>query len=176
MRKVVLNLAVSLDGYISRENGSVDWLNNLETGDSDLGFQEFLSRCDTILMGRKSFEDTLELSKGEWIFKDLNTFVFTSRKIKDKRNINFVSDDPLEIVSTIRKQRGKDIWLFGGGNFISSMRDANLVDEYIITIIPTFIGKGIRLFQDSTFQNNLKLLSTKRFSDIIQCHYKVIRK
>jgi len=175
MRKVVLNLAVSLDGYISRVDGNVDWLDNLNTDGSDLGFQHFLSSCDTILMGRVSYEDTLKLGNGNWEFRNHKTYVFTHRNIENQNGVRFVFESPKQVIKKLRKENGKDIWLFGGGNFIKTMREYNLIDEYIFTIIPVFLGKGIRLFQDINRGNKLELIATDIYNDIIQCHYKVIK-
>lgn len=175
MRKIVLNLAVSLDGYISRINGSVDWLDNLDTGGNDLGFSGFLEECDTILMGRKSYDETLKLGNGEWPFKNLKTIVFTRQEIDNKAKIYFSSKNPQTVIDNLLSEKGKNIWLFGGGTFIKSMREYNLIDEYIITTIPIFIGNGIRLFQDINMENKLELISSSKYNDIIQSHYKVIK-
>ncbi len=175
MRKVILNLAVSLDGYIARMDGSVDWLDHLDTDGSDLGFAEFLNKCDTILMGRKSYEDTLKLGNGEWPYKNMKTFVFTSKTLKDTKNIIFTTKSPSEVIENIQKQLGKDIWLFGGSRFIQSMRYLNLIDEYIITTIPKMIGEGIGLFQDVDIENELELINVEKCKNIVQSCYKVMK-
>jgi len=175
MRTIVLNLAVSMDGFIARENGSVDWLDDLDTDGNDLGFQDFLSGCDTILMGRVSYEETLKLGKGDWPFKNHKTYVFTSKQRKNEKGIFFVNDNPINLIKELGNGEGKNIWLFGGGRFIKTMREHNLVDQYIITIIPVLLGKGIRLFQDVDMENKLLLLTSEKYKDIVQSHYKVIR-
>lgn len=175
MRKVILNLAVSLDGFISRLDGSVDWLDDLDTDGSDLGYSAFLSRCDTILMGRVSYEETLKLGIGNWPFKDHTSYVFTRSERENDKNIFFVNENPIQMIVDLQKKEGKDIWLFGGGNFIKTIRESNLIDEYIITIIPVFLGKGIRLFQDVSNDNKLQLFGSKICKDIVQTHYKVIK-
>lgn len=175
MRKIILNLAVSLDGYIARTNGSVDWLDNLDTNGYDLGFQDFLSGCDTILMGRSSYEETLKLGNGEWPFKEQTTFVFTSKQYPNQEKIIFANQEAIQLIKNLQNKSGKNIWLFGGGRFIKTMRDNDLVDEYIITTVPVFLGDGIQLFQESSMENKLQLISLDRTKDIVQSHYRVIR-
>jgi len=83
-------------------------------------------------MGRISYEETLKLGKGEWPFKSLKTFVFTRRKFKDGKEITFVNENLIQMIENLRRKSGKDIWLFGGGSFIKTMRDNDLVDEYVV--------------------------------------------
>lgn len=172
MSKVVLNLAVSLDGYIAREDGSVDWLDNLDTDGSDLGFSSFLDSVGTIITGRISFEDTKKLSDGIWPFKNKDTYVITKGLYENEDKIYFVRDDLINLVKNLKKNKQKDIWLFGGGNLIKYFRENNLVDEYIITIIPIMLGVGKRLYH-ATFDNSeLELLQVEKCKNIIQLHYK----
>lgn len=173
MRKVILHLAVSADGYIARKNGDVDWLDNLDTGKSDLGFTDFLESCDTIIMGKTSYETTLKLGNGTWPFPKHKTIVFSSKPLESTNNIVFISEDVKLFIQTIKVKKGKNIWLFGGSMFIQSMRDGNLVDEYLITTIPTFIGSGIRLFLPSNNDSELELIKTTTIRDIVTNHYRV---
>ncbi len=173
MKKVVLNLAVSLDGFIASDDGTVKWLDNLETDGSDLGFTDFLDTCDTLIIGRKSYDDTLILGNGIWPFPQFQTYVYTRNTFENKDNITFVNNNPVEHVKSLIKEKGKNIWLFGGGSFIKTLREQNLIDEYIITIIPKMIGKGIKLFQEIEGYHELEVLYSKRTKNIIQTHYKV---
>lgn len=175
MRKVVLNLAVSLDGFIARKNDSVDWLDNLDTGTNDLGFSTFLDRIDTLIMGRKSYDVTLKLGNGVWPFENKKSLVFTRQQIADKKNIIFTNEDPIITIKNLRKQEGKDIWLFGGGSFIKMMKEADLIDEYIITTIPIFIGNGIKLFEEVEKETTLELVSVEQVNSIVQTTYTVKR-
>lgn len=175
MRKIILNLAVSLDGFIAREDGRVDWLDNLDVSGSDLGFNEFINQCDTILMGRISYETTLKLGNGVWPFDSHKTYVFTSKNNVDKDSIKFTQVSHDILIKELLREEGKDIWLFGGGHFIQSMRDSNLIDEYILTTIPVLLGKGIRLFKDVDVENKLELIKYNKYNNIIQMHYKIIK-
>ena len=172
MRKVILNLAVSLDGYIAREDGRVDWLDNLDTDGNDLGFVTFLDQCDTILSGRIAYEVTMKLGNGVWPFANKKTFVFTEGIYANTNNIEFTYNNPKKVVNRLKNVPGKDIWLFGGSGLISSMRELDLVDEYIITTIPVMLGKGIKLFQSIDKETTLELISIEKCNSIIQTHYK----
>jgi len=171
MRKVILNLAVTLDGYISRLDDRVDFLDDLNTGDSDLGFTDFLASVDTLVMGRKSYDVTLELGKGIWPFENLHSYVFTRSERDDVKSVSFVNESLEDFLKNETSKEGKDIWLFGGSSFIKETRRLNLVDEYIITTVPVFIGKGIKLFDVVDNEVDLTLKEVSKINDIVQCHY-----
>lgn len=175
MRKVILNLAVSLDGFIARKDDRVDWLDNLDTGNSDLGFVAFLESCDTLIMGRKSYETTHNLGNGVWPFKGKKTYVFTRQNLNNLENIQFVNTKPERFIQDLLKEEGSNIWLFGGGSFIKLMKELNLIDEYIITTIPVFLGSGIKLFEETDREDRLELIEVDKVNSIIQTRYKVIK-
>ncbi|MBI9013954.1 MAG: dihydrofolate reductase family protein [Clostridiales bacterium] len=148
MRKIIMNLAMSLDGYIASETGTFDWIvgdgdNTLNTEDS-FDFEEFLSSVDTIVMGRKAFEDCpLEL------FSKHKVLVATSQLKESYDNVNFINGDLANCLKLEQQKEGKDIYLFGGGGLIDPLIKADIIDEYIIGIIPTILGKGRKLFYDN---------------------------
>lgn len=148
-RKVILNLAISLDGYIAREDGSFDWIAGDEDKSLDTNkkfdFEEFLNSIDTIIMGRKAFEDcppqTLES------FRDKKIFIATTSKLKsESENIQAISGDLSKIVRGLITKFGKDIWIFGGSVMIDELIKNDVIDEFIIGIVPTILGKGRSLF------------------------------
>jgi dihydrofolate reductase len=171
MSKVVLNLAMSLDGYIARENGSVDWLDNLDTDGSDLGFSSFLDNVGTIITGRISYEDTKKLSDGNWPFKNKETYVITKGSYENEDRVYFVKGDLINLIKDLKRNKQNDIWLFGGGSLIKCFREYNLIDEYIITIIPILLGGGKRLFQATLDNNELELIQVVKCKNIVQLHY-----
>ena len=171
MGKVVLNLAMSLDGYIAREDGSVDWLDDLDTDGSDLGFSSFLDSIGSIITGRISFDDTKQLSNGMWPFKDKDTYVITSKKYEPIDRVIFIQSDITELVKHLKKTNAKDIWLFGGGQLIQYFIANNLIDEYIITTIPIMIGSGKKLFQTVHVESKLELVEVVKCKNIVQTHY-----
>lgn len=157
-RKIVLNLAMSLDGYIAKENGEYDWIkgqgdNSLDTDDK-WRYEEFLNDVDVVLMGRDCYD--LGFHKD---FEGKKIFVATSKKPENYDNIHFINGDIVSIILEELKKDGKNIFLFGGGVTLTQFISRNIIDEYIIGIIPVILGKGRRLFvQESDILIKLKLI------------------
>ncbi len=156
--KIIFNLAMSLDGYIADEDGAFEWIRGHEDRTLDTtnkyDFYEFLNSIDIVVMGRKCYDQDLHtLSK---ISKDKTIYVATSTSLENYENIIFVKDD---IVNTIRdeKEKGKIIYLYGGGILIDCFLKEDLVDEYIVGIIPTILGKGRKIFYESNYIVDLNL-------------------
>lgn len=159
MRKVVLGLGISLDGYIARKNGSVDWL----SVDWDYDWQAFMNTIDTVLMGRRSWEKLVELAggDGENPYKGLATYVFSSTiGTIDTAGVTALDTDVAEFIADLRKSGGKDIWLTGGGDLAASFFDADLVDELRLGISPILLGSGISLFEGLKRDVPLRLKSS----------------
>lgn len=144
-RKIILNLAMSIDGYIASEDGGFDWI--VGDGDDKLDtknkwdFNEFLKNIDIVIMGKKCYDQDFHKD-----FKDKKVCVATSCSLKNHDNVYFINDDIVKTIEAERKNEGKDIFLFGGGVLIDSFLKADIIDEYIIGIIPTVLGKGRPLF------------------------------
>ena len=172
-RDIVLYIAVSLDGYIARENGAVDWLGG-ESGDPDLdsGFNEFYSSIDTVVMGRTTYEQVVnELSPGAWVYEGKKCYVATSRNHVADNRVEYISEDIVGFIKKIKSQPGKDIWLVGGGRLLDQFFKQNLLDRYVITIIPTILGAGIPLFLDENPEIQLKLIETKVIDGMVELTY-----
>lgn len=155
-RKIILNLAMSIDGYIASDDGGYDWIvgdgdNKLNT-DNKFDFNEFLENIDIVVMGKNCYDQDMHKE-----FKDKKVYIATSKDIKDYDNIHFVKDDICEIIKREVEKEGKDIFLFGGGVLIDSFIKENIIDEYIIGIIPTILGKGRPLFFEGNSMINLHL-------------------
>jgi dihydrofolate reductase len=170
VRKVKLFIASSLDGYIARKDGSIDWLYT----DGDYGFAQFYDSVDTILMGRRTYEKTLELA-GEYPHKDKKGYVFThtasGRKREKNQNVHFIVD-VIEFAKDLVQSRGNDIWLVGGADIISIFLNAGLLDEIILSIHPIILGNGIALFKNLQGQTNLRLIKSIPYeSGLLQLYY-----
>ena len=145
MRKIVLQLAVSLDGYIEGPNGEFDWCFT----DQDYGMSAFFKRIDSTFMGRKSYELVLCMeSEAPTGFPKMKEYVFSNTLDKAKEGVLIVNGDIKKKVVKIKKEKGKDIWLFGGAELISSLMDLQLVDEIILAVHPVILGSGKALFKD----------------------------
>ena len=172
MRKIKLYIASSLDSYIASEGGGIDWLFT----DEDYGYEKFYDSIDTILVGRKTYDQSLKFD--EYPYKGKKVYVFT-RRIDGKENTQYVEFIDLDIpsfVSHLLQSAGRDIWLLGGGEIISILLDANLVDEIILSIHPIILGKGILLFNNIKKRVNLQLLESIPFeSGLVQLCYSVLK-
>ncbi len=174
MRRVVLFIATSADGFIARPDGAIDWL---PAGDgNDYGYNAFIKTVDTILMGRKTYEQVLTF--GPFPYPDKRCYVFsrrrTSRKDATKKppSVRFVRSDAVAFVRRLRRQKGSAIWLVGGARLIQPLREASLVDEYIISICPVFIGSGLPLFLNTDRRLPLTLTRNRIYkTGVVQLTY-----
>lgn len=173
MRKVTLYIAMSLDGYIADNNGNVNWLNgqdeNVENIDT---YSAFIKDIDTVVMGWKTYHQiATELSPNEWIYSALTSYIITHRVLPSTENLKFVQDDPCEIVQKLKKEQGQGIWICGGANIVQPLVKSELIDEYYISIIPTLLGSGIRLWGKTEKEIKLKLVRTQSYNGITELVY-----
>jgi dihydrofolate reductase len=160
MRKVILGLGISLDGYIARPNGAVDFL----FMPKDYSMAAFFKRIDTALMGRKTYAIAMKMG-GVPPGSTIQHFVFSRRFSAGERNgMTFVRESPRRVVERLRKRKGKDIWLMGGGELVRDFLKADLVDELYIGIVPVLIGKGIPLFPSGFPEREFELVKNETFS------------
>jgi len=168
MPEIILYIATSLDGYIAKKDGSVDWLSSF---DEDYGYDKFLSTIGTIIMGRKTYEQVL--SFGEWPYSDLKTFVFTHHELKENKNTEFISGPIKKNVKKIKSQSDKNIWLVGGGQLITEFVKLQMINEYQIFLMPLFLGSGIHILHEPVKMNSLKLIKSKTYnSGVIELYLK----
>lgn len=161
MRKIKLYIAASLDGKIARKNGSFDWLPDPTS--EDYGYEDFYNSIDAIIMGYKTYE--VCLSFGAWPYKGKKSYVFSRNPQKSCiPEAELITENPAIFVQALKQSEGKDIWLLGGGEIVALLHDADLIDEYIIAIIPIVLGEGIELFPNIKKQINLQLAKQKAFS------------
>lgn len=155
MRDVVLYIAMSIDGYIARSDGSVDWLNEQGESSDSKSFEEFYKNIDTVTMGRTTYDQIIEeLSPDKWPYPDVKSYVVTTRDYKVDKNVEFISDNIIDFIKGLKEGVGKDIWLLGGSNLVNQLIEADLIDKYIITIVPLILGEGIPLFKEKNFEKN----------------------
>jgi dihydrofolate reductase len=161
MRKVILGLAVSLDGFIEGPNGEYDWC----FADQDYGMSDFFKRIDSIFIGRKSYEMSLSMGDAEMPgFPKLKEYVFSNTLNEVKPGSILIGKDAESEVKRIKKEPGKDIWLFGGASLTSSLLNLSLIDEIGLAIHPVILGGGKPLFHDISNRIRLELADTKTYS------------
>jgi dihydrofolate reductase len=157
MRKVILGLGTSIDGYIARLNGAVDFL----FMPKDYSMALFFATIDTALMGRK----TLDAAKGASFGGSMATYVFSrSCPAGEQDGVTFVNEPPKSLVSELRKRPGKNIWMMGGGELAREFLKADLIDEIYLGIVPVLLGEGIPLFPNGFPQRDFSLIENKTFS------------
>ena len=178
-RRVILDLAVTLDGFIEGKNGEVDWC----IMDPEMEFTNFLHQIDTIFYGRKSYEmwgqyvpeiNTDASEKEMWdLVHSKKKYVFSRTKNETNDNAIFINENILEEVNKLKNKLGKDIWLYGGASVITTFINLGLVDEFRLSIHPVILGEGKPMFIDINQRVNLKLVDTRTFnSGVVQVIYR----
>jgi len=160
MRKLILGLAVSLDGLIEGPNGEYDWCFT----DQDYGMSDFFKRIDALFIGRKSYEmlQGMEESEMGWMPK-VKEYVF-SNTLKDvKEGATLVSGDIISRAREIKASEGKDIWLYGGASLTAALMQQGLVDELWLSVHPIVLGSGKPLFSGIEGRIPLQLTETKAY-------------
>ena len=178
MRKIIVLIATSADGFIARKDGGVDWLERPRP-EGDYGMGEFFNSIDTILWGRKTYDMILKFQKegkaAPEMFSGVKNYAFSRRPPKKVlKGFEFVKEPIKDFAGRLRVEKGKNIWMMGGGGIIGSFLDEGAIDEFIISVIPVLIGEGIPLIAPRHRTVPLKLLSAKKFPDgVVRLHYKV---
>lgn len=169
-RKIVY-IATSLDGFIARKNGDIDWLEEDPSYDY---YPEFIRNVEVILMGAGTYEKVMSFGI-DWPYPKQRSYVFTHKKAHTKeKNIEFTDEDISSFINRIQAEIKGDIWIMGGSNLINQFLKKGLVDEIIVGILPIILGEGIPLFIG---QDDIKLELTKVSSyekGMVQIHYNVI--
>ena len=173
MKKISLFIAMSLDGYIADSKGSVNWLTGQGNDDDNIDvYSEFVKDIDTVIMGANTYHQILtELSPDEWVYQDLITYVVTYNLKESSDKIYFVNESPVDLVKRLREKSGKGIWICGGANIIHQLVKEDVIDCYYITVIPTILGSGIRLFENTDREIRLKLLKTQSYNGMTDLIY-----
>ena len=158
MKKIILGLAVSLDGFIEGPRGEYDWCFR----DQDYGMSDFFNRIDTVFMGRKTYEMALDM-KGSGGLPKMKEYVFSNTLDAVKSGAVLIKGDIAKQIKDIKKEDGKDIWLFGGAGLTSSLMNQKLVDEISLAVHPVILGGGKPLFTEIVKRMKLKLINTKTY-------------
>ena len=173
-RKIIVNIATSADGYIARLDGNLDWLTSRPAQKGFYGLPEFERSIDAKILGRKTFDRSLQM--GARFGAGAAHYVFTRRSPPAfvPAGVHFVTGCVAAFADRIRTEAGKDVWMMGGGEIIGSFLDEDAIDEFIITVVPTFIGAGIPLLAPRPRGLALGLLGVRQFpDDVVQLHYEV---
>lgn len=173
MRKISLFIAMSLDGYIADDNGGVDWLSGQGNDEENIDtYCEFVKNIDTVIMGFNTYHQIVtQLSPDEWVYEDFLTYVITLKERTSLEKVKFVNISPAELVKKLKEKDGKDVWICGGADIVRQLVNENLIDCYHITVIPTLLGSGIRLFDNARQEIKLRLLSSQSYNGMTDLVY-----
>ena len=173
-RSVIVHIATSADGFIARRDGDLEWLTSRPAPDGFYGMNDFMRSIDTKVLGRKTYEASLRLGAK---FDSKSRIIVFSRHAPPAdapSGVEFVNGAIGPFVSRLRELPGKNIWLMGGGELIASFLDEQAIDEFVMSVVPVFIGDGIPLIARRHRHVPLELHSVERFEDgLVQLHYRV---
>lgn len=196
MRKAILYVAISLDGYLADEQGGLDWIleagnespeenpdnpdnpDNPETAQvaESSSYEIFYDSVDTIIMGRVTYEQiTQEICPDIWMYGGKKTIVLTKTPQAALPDIEFSQREPEALLRYLKNRKGKDIWICGGATLISAMMAADLIDEYHISVVPVLLGKGIGLFSPQNLGRKLELCSCEQQGSTVDLVYRPIQ-
>lgn len=171
-RKVALYIAMSLDGYIAKEDGNIDFLSIVETPGEDFGYADFLKGVDTVIWGRKTFDKVLSFGQGV-PHKDKAVYVISKTK-KGRESHAVFTNDVVTLIKKLKSQKGKDIYCDGGAEIVFELLNHKLLDRMIVSVIPHLAGSGIRLFKNGNLEQHLILKKSVAFpSGLVQLWYDV---
>ena len=162
--KIILYIATSLDGFIASKDLSVAWLDKYQKKDTDYGYKKFFNSIDGVVVGnttQKQFPQNYERKP---------TFVFSRKKTEAKDNLTYVKGTVKNFMS--KHSLKGNIWLLGGAEIIHQFLKEDLIDEFIIFVMPELLGEGVKLFKESTLKKKLKLINSKSYGEVIELHYK----
>jgi len=173
LRKVVLFIAMSLDGYIADSHGGTGWLEGQVSGENDMvSYEAFIRNVDTVIMGANTYRQLVtELSPNEWPYSDFTSYIITHAPKQSTDKIRFTDEHPCQLVSRLKNKTGKDIWICGGASIVKQLMQADLIEQYYINVIPTILGNGLRLFDTFEKEIKLRLIKTRSYNGITDLVY-----
>ena len=172
-RTVVLYIAMSLDGYIADRAGGVDWLAGHGETPEDDGYDHFIQGVDTVVMGGRTYRQVAtELSPEAWPYEGLTTYVVTRGGGQSPRpDVVFTGQAPEDLVRALRDTPGREIWICGGAEIARRLMAADLIDRWQLSLIPTLLGGGVRLFGPLERERRLRLTGSAVRGGIAELTY-----
>ena len=172
-RKLILYIATSLDGYIAKPNDDLSFLDRVQQEGEDYGYTDYMATVDTVILGRRTYDWVMN-QVSEFPHADKESYVITRTQRPKEGNTHFYSGDVRQLVTELKGRNGKHIFCDGGAELVDELLQHQLIDEFIISIVPVLVGEGTRLFKDGRPEQALELISTRPFSTgLTQLHYRV---
>lgn len=174
MRKLSLFIAMSLDGYIAKPNDDLSFLKLVEKNGEDYGYAEFSDTIDTLIIGRKTYDYVLkEIGTSHYDNGERDVFVITRTNRSSVGRTTFYTGSLTQLVNRLKSEKGKNIYCDGGAEVINELLKDELVDEFIISIIPVLLGTGVKLFKDGRPEQLLEVVTVKTYdTGLTQLHYR----
>lgn len=171
-RKLILYIAMSLDGYIAKPNDDIEFLSMVAQEGQDYGYSDFIKTVDAVIVGRKTYDKVLSMGF-DFPHADKDAYIITRTPRPNIGSVKFYTGDLRSLVTTLKSKEGKNIYCDGGAEIVNELMKHDLIDEMIISIIPIFVGEGIKLFKDGRPEQKLELVSARSFDKgLTQLHYK----
>ena len=174
MRKISLFIATSLDGYIAKPNDDLSFLKLVEKEGEDYGYEQFTDTIDTLIIGRKTYDYVIkEIGSSHYDNGQRDVYVITRTQRPSAGRTTFYTGSLKNLVKQLKSENGKNIYCDGGAEVINELLKNDLIDEFIISIIPVLLGNGTRLFKDGRLEQLLEFVTAKTFdTGLIQLYYK----
>ena len=174
MRKISLFIATSLDGYIAKPDDDLSFLRLMEKEGEDYGYEEFTNTIDTVIVGRRTYDYVLEeIGPSHYNNGQRDVYVITRTERPQVGKTIFYTGDITELVKRLKSEKGKNIYCDGGAEIINELLKHDLIDEFIISVIPVLLGDGIKLFKDGRPEQRLEFITAKTFeTGLIQLYYR----
>ena len=171
-RNVILYIATSLDGYIAQPNDDLSFLSIVEQEGQDYGYADFVKTVDTVIVGRKTYDKVISMGF-DFPHADKDAYIITRTPRPSIGSVKFYTDDLKSLIDKLKSENGKNIFCDGGAEIVNELLKNDLIDEFIISVIPILVGNGTKLFKDGRSKQILELVSVKSFDKgLTQLHYK----
>ncbi|WP_099371198.1 dihydrofolate reductase family protein [Sphingobacterium sp. 1.A.5] len=173
MRKISLFIATSLDGYIAKPNDDLSFLKLVEKEGEDYGYAAFTNTIDTLIIGRRTYDYVLkEIGSSHYDNGQRDVYVITRNQRPKVGRTTFYTGNLSELVKQLKSEKGKNIYCDGGAEVINELLKHDLIDEFIISVIPVLLGNGTRLFKEGRPEQTLEFVQAKTFeTGLMQLHY-----
>ena len=173
--EVTYYVGASLDGFLAREDGSVDWLDCVEDGDEDYGYAEFFATVDGLLMGRATYD--FARAHEPWVYGDTPCWVWSHRELGDAPPaVSVTTQAPRELLAELGARGLRHLWLVGGGQLAGAFAREGLISSLVISVVPVVLGKGIPLLGDEGLPGTLALQSSQSYrSGLVRLVYATAR-
>ncbi|MEO0066228.1 MAG: dihydrofolate reductase family protein [Bacteroidota bacterium] len=171
-RRLILYIAMSLDGYIAESNDDLSFLSIVEQEGQDYGYADFVKTVDTVILGRKTYDKVISMGF-DFPHADKDAYIITRTSRPNIGSVKFYTGDLTLLVNQLKSQNGKNLFCEGGAEIVHELLKEDLIDEFIISIIPILVGNGTKLFKDGRPEKKLELVSVKSFDrGLTQLYYK----